>query len=67
MSKNIFPKLRGVMAENNDTLLDLMQLLNISESTLRLSLKGKRDFTLEEVQLLANRYDFKIKDLFVVD
>lgn len=64
-SINIFPKLRGKMAENNDTVDDLVKCLKISDDSVRRRLKGEKDFELSELIVLANRYQTTIDELFV--
>lgn len=64
---NIFPKLRGKMAEQNDDVNDLCEILEISDDSLRRSLKGERDFRLTELSILADRYNSTIDELFVTD
>lgn len=64
---NIFPKLRGKMAEQNDDVNDLCEILEISDDSLRRSLKGERDFRLTELSILADRYNSTIDELFVRD
>ena len=61
---NIYPKLRGVMAEQNETVDNLVSVLGISDDTIRRSLKGERDFTLSEAVALSNRFKMAIDELF---
>jgi len=67
ISNNIFPKLRGMMAEYRDTIPDLANLLKISDDTLRRTLKGERDFELSEMKLISQRYKTTMDDLFIFE
>ena len=66
-SNNIFPKLRGMMAEHKDTISELAEILNISDDTLRRSLKGEREFELRELRKIAARYKTTMDELFMVE
>ncbi len=61
---NVFPKLRGKMAEKNDNVDDLVKCLNISDDSIRRRLKGEKDFELTELIILADRYQTSIDELF---
>ena len=50
-------KLKGLMAENNDTQYDLAIYLNISPNSLRNKLKGKSDFKSTEIVKICNKYN----------
>jgi DNA-binding IclR family transcriptional regulator len=64
---NIYPKLRGLMAERNENVDDLVSVLGISDDTIRRSLKGLRNFNLIEARALSNRYEIGIEELFKED
>lgn len=64
---NIFPELRGKMAEANDDVNFISKILGISKESVRRSLKGERDFRLNELNILANRYRTSIDKLFAID
>jgi hypothetical protein len=61
---NIFPKLRGKMAEHKDNVNDLVDCLGISDDSVRRRLKGEKDFELSEIIILADRYSTSIDELF---
>lgn len=61
---NIFPKLRGKMAEHKDDVSDLVKCLEISDDSIRRRLKGEKDFELSELLILADRYQTSIDELF---
>lgn len=61
---NIFPKLRGKMAEHKDNVNDLVDCLGISDDSVRRRLKGEKDFELSEIIILADRYGTSIDELF---
>lgn len=61
---NIFPKLRGKMAEHKDDVNDLVECLQISDDSIRRRLKGEKDFELTELLVLADRYQTSIDELF---
>lgn len=61
---NIFPKLRGKMAEKNHDVNKLVTLLGISDDSVRRRLKGEKEFELNEVIILANEYNSSIDELF---
>lgn len=64
---NIFPKLRGKMAEKNDNVNDLAFYLHISDDSIRRRLKGEKDFELTEIIMLSDRYNSSIDELFRKD
>jgi len=64
---NIFPKLRGKMAEHKDDVTDLVEYLGISDDSVRRRLKGEKDFELSELVILANRYTTSIDELFEIE
>lgn len=64
---NIFPKLRGKMAEHEDDVSDLVKCLGISDDSVRRRLKGEKDFELSELVILADRYKTSIDELFKVE
>lgn len=64
---NIFPKLRGKMAEHKDDVNELVKCLEISDDSIRRRLKGEKDFELTELNLLADRYGTTIDELFKTD
>lgn len=61
---NIFPKLRGKMAEYQDDVHELVKYLAISDDSVRRRLKGEQDFKLSELRVLADRYQTSIDELF---
>lgn len=64
LSVNIFPKLRGKMAECKDDVNSLADRLGVSPSTVRRRMRGERDFKLNELTVLAKRYGESIEELF---
>lgn len=64
---NIFPKLRGKMAEHKDDVNDLVKCLGISDDSIRRRLKGEKDFELTELNLLADRFETTIDELFEIE
>lgn len=40
VKRNIFPKLRGKMAESDDSIEDLAIILNLNKETIRRKLRG---------------------------
>ena len=55
-------KLKGLMAEKNITATTLSNLLGISRQVFYLRLKGDRDFTENEICILAKKFG---KDIFL--
>lgn len=64
---NIFPKLRGKMAESKDDVSSLVEYLGISDDSIRRRLKGEKDFELSELLTLADRYQITIDELFKLE
>lgn len=64
---NVYPKLRANMAEKNDTVRVLSEILSVSNDTVRKSLRGERDFLLPEARTLSQRYGQPIEILFEPD
>lgn len=52
-------KLKGLMAENSHTQEFVAKYLNLSADGLRNKIKGKSDFKVNEVLILAKLYDVK--------
>lgn len=50
--------LRYYIATNNDTTEQLAELLSISRSSLSAKINNKRDFTVREAAIIADRYKF---------
>jgi transcriptional regulator with XRE-family HTH domain len=57
-------KLKGLMAENNETYKDLAKLLNVSVMTIYNKMKGKRVFTVDELALIAKHYKVDVNYFF---
>lgn len=65
--KNIFPNLRGKMAENNDSVKDIADCIQKSVDSTRSRLNGSKDFELTELQTLSKKYGTAIEILFKTD
>lgn len=58
-------KLKGLMAEHNETRKDVAKVLNISESAVKNKLLGKSKFYFEEIVALSKHYNVEI-NIFLV-
>lgn len=67
VKQNIFPKLRGKMAECDDTVEDLALVLNLNKETIRRKLKGQSQFVLDELFTLSEKYNIAVDELFIRD
>ena len=56
-------KLRGLMAEKNETHEDLGKLLDLSRSSITKKISGVTKFSFEEVILIAKHYNVSIEYL----
>lgn len=53
-------KIKSAMALKGDKQIDLAEALGIAKSTLNGKLMGKRNFTLNDLYLIARRYDAEL-------
>lgn len=68
VKRNIFPKLRGKMAESDDSIEDLAIILNLNKETIRRKLiRGQTQFVLDELFILSEKYNIAIDELFIRD
>jgi len=57
-------KLKGLLAENNMTQKDLAVLIDTSANTVHRKLTGKSEFSLSEVEIIAEYFHKTIDEIF---
>ena len=57
-------KVKGLMAEINQNLSDLANILNIHRNTLSLKIRNKRPFTATEIKQIADHYNVQVNIFF---
>lgn len=57
-------KLKGKMAENNDTLKELAKALGVSPTTAQYKVNGKTEFTQDEIARIIERYHLTKEETF---
>ena len=67
VKRDIFPKLRGKMAESDNSIEDLAIILNLNKETIRRKLRGQTQFVLDELFILSEKYNIAIDELFIRD
>lgn len=66
MKKEVkFPNLVAEMARRGETQKSLAKILNVSEPTMSLKLKGKSDWTFDEVEKLCEYFGKDYYQLFI--
>jgi len=58
-------KIKGLMAERDETQDDIAKLLNISRATINSRLKGKSDFKANEVARIAEHYSVPVGYFYI--
>ena len=53
----LYPNIRAEMGRNHLTIKQLASRLGLSTNTVSFKLNGKREFTLSEIERLANMFD----------
>lgn len=57
-------KIKGLMAERNETMLDLANLLNLHKNTVSKKINRKREFTVSELKTIADYYNVNVQIFF---
>lgn len=57
-------KIRGLIAEHGITQKELAEIIGISEQSMNLKLKGKRQFKANEIGKIARYFDIEVDFLF---
>lgn len=64
MKKSIFPEITKQMANRNETLQDIADLLQKDVSQISRKLTGYIDWSIEEAKILCKHYNMKFEKLF---
>lgn len=64
MKKSIFPEITKEMANRNETLQDIANLLQKDVSQISRKLTGYIDWSIEEAKILCKHYNMKFEKLF---
>ena len=64
MKKSIFPEITKEMANRNETLQDIADLLQKDVSQISRKLTGYIDWSIEEAKILCKHYNMKFEKLF---
>lgn len=57
-------KIRGLMAEKNETMSDLAILLKVHKNTISKKINRKREFTVTELKKIADHYGVEVQIFF---
>ena len=64
MEKAKYPNIRKEMADRGETLKDLESILNLDKSNIGLRIRGKKEWTITEIEKLCNYFNKNYNELF---